>query len=242
MAALQQACVLALSFAALQVWERVSARLPRRVALVDRLHGDLRRGEDDGSALLATLLLDLVATLADVAHSSPGEVERLMEAEALEANRTKLANLRAYAALVSKLHVAEVQLEKAVKERYEQGVRDWRVLRTRRAMDNFNARLRSAEYAAPEKRAAEFAALRAGQRAHFAALGGALSGALAARHTMSDDAHAARCELSSRLWCTVTECYATGAGTCPPFDPAVHACVVHQQHSVRACAVSKVIA
>jgi hypothetical protein len=55
------------------------------------------------------LLLDLVRNLCDVAHASEGEIERLMEQEALQANQSLLANRCAYSQLVSKLQIAEVR-------------------------------------------------------------------------------------------------------------------------------------
>ena len=178
-----------------------------RVQRVNELHAALKHAEDDRSTLLTTLLLNLVTTLTSIAHVAEGDVERLMEAEAMQANCAKLANQRAFAALVSKLHVAEVQMERALKQRFDTGVKEWRVLRTRHAIDTFSVRLRSPEFAEAPQRQEHFAALRSAQEACCGALAASIVAALTAAGTVSDVRQAERCVMAAAVQqCSYSMC------------------------------------
>ena len=151
----------------MQVWERVAALLPERAASIDTLQAKLTQGEQQHGQLVRGMLRRLVAKLNEIAHVSEGEAERIIEAEALDCNHKALADEASFAALVTKLRIAEVQLEKSKREEYERAVAAWRVLRTRHAMQHFVERLRSDEFAQPPERAAVFEELRAAQAQHF---------------------------------------------------------------------------
>ena len=76
------------------MWETVAQCLPTRASAVDALHAALKRGESDRTRVMGDVLLTLVRNMTDIAHISEGEVERLMEQEALELNCSMLANCR----------------------------------------------------------------------------------------------------------------------------------------------------
>jgi hypothetical protein len=176
-----------------QVWDNVKKHLRARSELINSLHNDLLQGEATRGPLQQTALLHLAASLTDIAYLTDGEIERTLESEALVINRAKLANHRAFATLVCKLHVTEVQREKAWKGTFEASVREWRVLRTRHAMDMFNACMHSGEFASQPAYLEAFSNLRTAQDDHFVAVGRRLVAALATPATLIDAKTAVTC-------------------------------------------------
>lgn len=188
-----------LKFQGVQVWERVEAILPERIATVDALHSNLRKGEEQHGQLMRSILQTLVTTLNEIAHVSEGETERVVEAEALQVNRGALTDQNSFAALVSKLRVAEVQLEKGKREEFDRGVAAWRVLRTQHAIRGFVERLRSDEFAQPPKRRGVFEELRGAQAKHFGTLSEQMLLLAGAAPCTLDAKMSRRCELALNL-------------------------------------------
>jgi hypothetical protein len=65
----------------------------------------------------------------------------------------------AYAGLLKRLHMAEVEMEKAQREAWEAGRIKWRRLRSQHAMSTFVQRLQSVEFADPPQRLVLFGQL-----------------------------------------------------------------------------------
>ena len=74
---------------------------------------------------------------------------------------------RTYADLVQQLRLAEIDAEAARFTRWEKALADWRTLRTQHAMQTFNARIQSPEFAEPPERLQLYLKLREGQQAAF---------------------------------------------------------------------------
>lgn len=66
--------------------------------------------------------------------------------------------------------MVQVEREKILRQEYDAACADWRQLRTRHAMDTFNATIRSPAFSEPPERLAIFARLRGTQDAAFAAI------------------------------------------------------------------------
>ena len=74
---------------------------------------------------------------------------------------------RTYADLVQQLRLAEIDAEAARFTRWEKALADWRTLRTQHAMQTFNARIQSPEFAEPLERLQLYLKLREVQQAAF---------------------------------------------------------------------------
>jgi hypothetical protein len=151
----------------MQVWRQVGEVLQQRAASINVLHANLMQGEHQLGQQMPALLETLAATLSEIAHVGEGEVERIVEAEALACNQAMLAHKVSFAKLASKLHIAQVQLDKAKQKEFETACDSWRVLRTRHAVAQIALRLRSPEFLAPAGRDKTLAELEEAQRTHF---------------------------------------------------------------------------
>ena len=178
-----------------QLWDQMFAELPQRTQQIDSLHKSLQQHTRASQAQLAAQLQQLTLTLTEIAHMTEGEVERIVEAEALQANAQQLANQRAFATLVSQLHVAEVHLERSCKRAFDDGVKEWRMARTHHAISCFVQYACSAEVLEPAGRSAKFQSLEAGQQAHFAKLTSKLLDVLQTDSTYQKVSMAQRCGL-----------------------------------------------
>jgi hypothetical protein len=172
----------------LQVWRQVNEALQQRTASIDALYAKLMQGEHQLGQQMRSLLEALAATLSEIAHAGEGEVEHTVEAEALACNQAMLAHQRSFAKLASKLHVAQVQLEKAKRQDFEAACDSWCVLRTRHAVAQLALRLCSPEFLAPEDRERTFAELGEAQKEHFDGLVARLSALTGAPPNMLDAA------------------------------------------------------
>ena len=74
---------------------------------------------------------------------------------------------RTYADLVQQLRLAEIDAEAARFTRWEKALAAWRTLRTQHAMQTFNARIQSPEFAEPLERLQLYLKLREVQQAAF---------------------------------------------------------------------------
>ncbi|GIL62977.1 hypothetical protein Vafri_17149, partial [Volvox africanus] len=143
-----------------QVWDCVAQRIPQRMRWIEECSAALEAAEERRREAVETALVSLCAALNDAAVVSEGEVERLVEKEAMALNVAILENRRACADLVSRLQVSEVEVERSRRAAWQDGLRRWRVLRTQHAIRTFVERIRSPEFSEPAERLAAFATLR----------------------------------------------------------------------------------
>ncbi|KAG1660824.1 hypothetical protein FOA52_010249 [Chlamydomonas sp. UWO 241] len=171
MSALAEDCVMNLTEADVyNVWDAVAQQIPQRAAWIEELAQGLEEAEEMRREIVEAALVTMVAGMNGVAHLSEGEVERILERESLALNLAILNNRRAYAELVKRLQLSEVEAERAHRQEWERGLSRWRILRTHHAMKVFNERILSSEYTEPAARLHAFDALRDRQRVAFASV------------------------------------------------------------------------
>ena len=142
------------------VWTGVVRQIPERAAWIESLAEGLEVAEEQRRAKVESALVSMVDRMGHVAHVSEGEVERILEKESLALNLDILSNRRAYADLVKRLQVHEVELEKKRREEWVAGLSRWRVLRTHQAMKTLREIIKSHDFAEPPERLALFSFLR----------------------------------------------------------------------------------
>jgi len=146
-----------------QVWTDVRGELQERVRWISEFMQALTEGERERKAAMDELLYSSLAAMVDVAHLSDGEIQRLVESEALALNKDVLQNQRSYADLSLRLQSKEVDLEEQKRGEWERGLESWRLLRSEHTMKTFTETIRSAEFVEPEDRLGIFADIRAEQ-------------------------------------------------------------------------------
>ncbi|KAG2484900.1 hypothetical protein HYH03_016380, partial [Edaphochlamys debaryana] len=170
-----------------QVWDCVAQRIPQRARWIEECGAALEAAEEQRREVVEAALVALCAGLNEAAVVSESEVERMVEKEAMGLNVAILENRRAYADLVSRLQVAEVEAERARRAAWQDGHNRWRSLRTQHAIRTFVERIKSSEFAEPSDRLAAFGTLRERQAAALAALSAhwARAGAVTPPHLSS---------------------------------------------------------
>ncbi|KAL6762773.1 hypothetical protein V8C86DRAFT_3130507 [Haematococcus lacustris] len=152
-----------------QVWDAVAQRTPERSRWIEELGAGLEAAEEQRRHVVEGQLVEMVRGMSEVAALSEGEVERVLEREALHLNTAILNNRRAYADLLGRLHVAEVEAERQRRQRWEEALNAWRSLRFNHALQLFTQRIKSPEFAEPAERLALFEAIREWQAGKAAA-------------------------------------------------------------------------
>lgn len=145
------------------VWTGVEQQIPERSGWIESLAEGLEVAEERRRIKVESALVSMVDRLVQVAHVSEGDVESILEKESLSLNLDILSNRRAYADLVKRLQVQEVELEKKRREEWVAGLCRWRVLRTHQAMKSLRAIIESPDFAEPPERLALYSFLRESQ-------------------------------------------------------------------------------
>ena len=138
----------------------------------------LTEAERERKAAMDELLYSSLAAMVDVAHLSDGEIQRLVESEALSLNKDVLQNQRVYADLNLRLQSKEVDLEEQKRTEWERGLEGWRLLRTQHTMKTFTETIRGADFVEPRERLGIFAEIRAEQEDVHAQIRGHVRSAL----------------------------------------------------------------
>ncbi|KAL3136899.1 hypothetical protein ABBQ32_006507 [Trebouxia sp. C0010 RCD-2024] len=132
-----------------EVWSTVMQQVPLRSEAITKLGQATEAAEQHRKCVIDVALLQATQAMNDIAHLSPGEVERLIEQQALDLNLSMLDNRKVYANLTCQLKVAEVKSEEAWHARYEAALASWRTLRTQHAVHLFGERL-AGDWAEPQ--------------------------------------------------------------------------------------------
>ena len=146
-----------------QVWTDVRGKLEERARWISEFMKALTEAERERKAAMDELLYSSLAAMVDVAHLSDGEIQRLVESEALSLNKDVLQNQRVYADLNLRLQSKEVDLEEQKRTEWERGLEGWRLLRTQHTMKTFTETIRGADFVEPRERLGIFAEIRAEQ-------------------------------------------------------------------------------
>ncbi|GMH40983.1 hypothetical protein BSKO_08893 [Bryopsis sp. KO-2023] len=109
----------------------------------------------------------MVRELTEVAHVCEGDVERKMEEEVLELDRSLLDNKRCVSDLVQRIKLEEIEKEKRRHIRYSDGALRWRKLRTDHGIDTFVNRINSREFTECDQMMNIFAEIRTLQSSTF---------------------------------------------------------------------------
>lgn len=149
------------------VWSGVERQIPERAGWIDSLAEGLEVAEEQRRVKVEAALVAMVDQMGGVAHISEGEVERILEKESLSLNLDILNNRRAYADLVTRLQVSEVELEKKRKAEWAAGLSRWRILRTHQAMKSLRAIIESPDFSEPSERLALYSYLRERQSSAY---------------------------------------------------------------------------
>lgn len=72
------------------MWDDLSNLFPGRIRLLDRLQWTLEEVEGERAKQVEEALAQMVAEMNDIAHVSPGEVERIMQEAAMALNASIL--------------------------------------------------------------------------------------------------------------------------------------------------------
>ena len=161
----------------MRIWEDVAAQFPRRSEWIAALEAELADAEAERRAGLEAALAFMLRELMDIAHVAAGEVERIVEVGAHEANLAILANRRSHTELTRRLFVREVTFEKDCRERWEAGAMHWRQLRTDQEISRFKEYMDSEAVVDPPSVAELFEDLTARQMAAHNAMVGHVSAA-----------------------------------------------------------------
>ncbi|KAL0033057.1 hypothetical protein WJX79_000382 [Trebouxia sp. C0005] len=102
-----------------KVWEDVLQQMPARAEFVSQLGQSAEAAEQLRKGIIDRALLEMTHAMNDIAHLSPGEVERLIEQQAIELNLSMLDNRKVYTTLMQQLMIAEVKAEEAWHARFE---------------------------------------------------------------------------------------------------------------------------
>ncbi|KAJ1453398.1 hypothetical protein M885DRAFT_466301 [Pelagophyceae sp. CCMP2097] len=146
-------------------WERIEGLLEHRNDAVNAFGARLEALEQlrahRGGGELRTLVDALLAT----AHESPGQIERLVEAEAYELNSVIISNRRAHAELLAMLEHKDVDAGLRAIDAWRARQEAWRQLRHARAIAEFVAELGSVAFTNPSDRLELFRGIAEEQRA-----------------------------------------------------------------------------
>jgi hypothetical protein len=93
-----------------------------------------------------------------------GVVEQLLQDEVRVFNLRALANSRAIEQAVAKLQIAEVHVQKHVRQEYKHALDNWRLLRTKYVIAKFVEDVRTSDCAKPLQCLAQIDSLREGQQ------------------------------------------------------------------------------
>lgn len=75
-----------------QVWDAVVRRRPQRAGWIDQLGADLEYAESARRQQVEAALSEMLSALCDISHFDDGQVERLVESQAHELNKSILDN------------------------------------------------------------------------------------------------------------------------------------------------------
>ena len=179
MGQLEESCVMVLEIEGVeQVWADVCKELKQRAGWISDFMQALTDEERARKAAMDELLYSSLSAMVDVAHLSDGEIQRLVEAEALALNKDVLQNQRSYADLNLRLQSKEVDLEEEKRGEWEKGLESWRLLRTRHTMKSFTETIQSPDFVEPRERLAIFAEIRREQEDVHAQVRGHVRSAL----------------------------------------------------------------
>ena len=179
MGQLEESCVMVLEIEGVeQVWADVGKELEQRAGWISEFMQALTDEERARKAAMDELLYSSLSAMVDVAHLSDGEIQRLVEAEALALNKDVLQNQRSYADLNLRLQSKEVDLEEEKRGEWEKGLESWRLLRTRHTMKSFTETIQSPDFVEPHERLAIFAEIRLEQEEVHAQVRGHVRSAL----------------------------------------------------------------
>lgn len=149
------------------VWDLASSNLSERQAELAAYRKAIDDAENYWRVDNEKVLMACLRVLMEVAYMSEGQVERLLEQEVLGLNCQALDRRRTAADLIKRLQVAEVEQDRSRRSQWEEGLRRWRGLRTQHAINTFNARICSPEFADPADRAGVMSETQAQQQTFF---------------------------------------------------------------------------
>lgn len=108
--------------------------------------------EKDRSARTGHALTELISTLTSISYLLKGEVERIVEAEALEINAVIIANLRSITDLISRMETGQFKVVKDALTSWSKAEAIWRSLRHARAVKEWHALISSEAFQEPPER------------------------------------------------------------------------------------------
>ncbi|KAH8059197.1 DUF4455-containing protein [Aureococcus anophagefferens] len=141
-------------------WDGIDGFLQARHASIRAFGATLEQLERDRAGRELRTLVD---RLLKIAYKSPGEIERLVEAEAFELNTVIIANRRSHAELLAMLERKDVGVGLVAIESWRRRQEAWRRLRHDRAVAEFQAELDGATFTNPPERGDLFERIKARQ-------------------------------------------------------------------------------
>ncbi|KAK9817997.1 hypothetical protein WJX72_005556 [[Myrmecia] bisecta] len=117
-----------------EIWDIVDRAIPERRSWIDELGTALNTAEDGRRQAVEKGLRVMTQQMHDIAHLSPGDIERLGEEEAIKTNLDMLDNKKAYIDLQKRLQLAENEAAISRRQRWDAGLLAWRTLRTQHAI------------------------------------------------------------------------------------------------------------
>eukprot|EP00948_MAST-09A_sp_MAST-9A-sp1_P004245 g4245.t1 len=135
-----------------EAWNKLNSLNEKKFQTICDFDDSLVKIEDKRSQTIGDGLQTLLKKLFDVAYIGKGDVQRLIEAEALEVNLVILGNYRAHADLVAKLKNGDVKAKVACRHRWLRRQVAWRNLRHSHALKCFETLLASPRFTNPESR------------------------------------------------------------------------------------------
>jgi hypothetical protein len=107
--------------------------------------------QEDLKDRLTGVLHSISTELRDVAHASDGDIDDMLQQEALRHNTEALGNARAVHQVVAQLRISETRLQQHLRNEYKLAEADWRQLRTKHVITTLVNSVRNTDCAQPKE-------------------------------------------------------------------------------------------
>ena len=132
--------------------EELNGMCAERKEVIDSFGDKLRGLEKDRSERTGSALTGLISTLTGISYVLKGDVERIVEGEALEINAVIIANLRSITDLISRINTGQFKVVKDVLTSWSKAEATWRRLCHAKALKQWHALISSPEFQEPPER------------------------------------------------------------------------------------------
>ncbi|KAG5857237.1 hypothetical protein ANANG_G00017250 [Anguilla anguilla] len=134
-----------------ELWDSVQQGSKMRRKQIRDLDAELTQRESERMAMIAVILKTCTSSLETVGHMAAYDVHRLIDSEAMMINQASLANRRALARLCLNLTEKDLQGTLSHRQRWEDRLQDWKIIKVRAAVNRFRDFMSSPQIQTPRE-------------------------------------------------------------------------------------------